>query len=47
MEKWNEFLNKGGKNTSFIKKTCVILSIFLIMYGLGYGVGTLLANIGF
>ncbi len=46
MEKWNAFLNKGNKSTVVIKKAFVILSLLLAMYGIGYGVGTFLANIG-
>lgn len=46
MEKWNAFLNKGNKGTVVIKKSFVILSLLLAMYGIGYVVGTFLANIG-
>ncbi|MBR3935310.1 MAG: hypothetical protein IKJ57_02020 [Oscillospiraceae bacterium] len=46
MEKWKAFLNKGTKCEVFIKKAFVILSILLLAYGVGYAVGTFLANIG-
>ncbi len=46
MEKWKAFLNEGTKTAVFIKKAFVILSLLLAMYGLGYGFGTFLANLG-
>ncbi|MBQ7874169.1 MAG: hypothetical protein IJ306_03275 [Oscillospiraceae bacterium] len=47
MEKWKAFMNKGTKSAVLIKKAFVILSLLLGAYGLGYGVGTFFANIGF
>lgn len=46
MEKWKTFLNKGSKSAVIIKKAFVILMFLLAAYGLGYAVGTLIANIG-